>query len=771
MLTTPLSVKSVSEEDGEYLDLWQDGKKIRVPAPFRPYVISKVQMQFDGDVHEEQIVAKPLDTLEPEPYFKYSFPTVQGIRDFNSLLKRDFPQDERDTVFENHCPFIERVAVDQPNFFTQWPDLISHWLTFDIETLSKNGRYFDDIIAISVNNGDETQCFTGKEHDILLEFIQYFTDEDPDVVITYNGKQFDLPRILDRCRHYNIPTEWLGRDGEETWQDSDTGRVHRIEGRLNYDVWESVDGDQSLFGLKNKRLKTVAPHFGIPAIEEETFNTIELLDDIERLIRYCNSDVDATKALADGYLNKDIAISNLLKFPIDEIVNPRGAKHGKKGDRMGRARSGMATLIGRLITQRGMVRGGFVEAGPNYVRYPHIYRRESRNFQGAIVDIWQTGLFDDVLHVDFSGMYPSIQMSVNISPETVKLIDIEPYDEEAEFYRGDGIFCIVDKNLEGNAIIHVDQSFVGGIPRDLADMKVERGKNKEWKKESKTEDQRLRFHSVQLGIKILMNSVGFGVNAPSVVRYGSTPVAMLITGIARYMLNFAIKFIEVQGFAPIECDTDGIYIEWDPYFDRNLFLKNLNDAITEEVSKWGSNPVMEMEADLYKAGYWHKAKNYVLLDDKGDLKITGGAFKGSKSPKMMDDIRNELAWFRLKGCSDEEITPIVKGMMKIANYGMKEMTMGVTNSRAADDYETETMGKKLAKMAEKELGILPSAHTRYEYVYTKSGYGLSLTTDRSQLDYKRYRGMVSTMCENLGWGHISKRYIARPGFVGIRGRR
>ncbi len=786
MLNTPLSVKSIEIDGKEHIQFWRNGQQETVEAPIKPYVVSTYPMVWQGDVEEDTILVRPLHDLKERTAYKYSFPRVQDIRNLNHKLKHDYSTDEACYVRENHCPFIERVAIDKPEFYEQYPDWLGKWLTLDIETLFHGNMDKGYIIAIGFKTGEHnpTECLANyskdyheNEREILLRFVQAFTKYDPDVVITYNGKNFDLPRILDRCRLHGIDDTWLGRDGGPTWVDTEGGRMHRIEGRLNYDVWEVVDGDQSLFGIKNRKLKTVAAYRGLDVIVEDLNDTRVLFNDPEKLIKYCSSDVDITLALAQGYLHKDIAISNLLSYPIDEIVNPRGAKYGKKGDPMGRARSGMATLIGRLITQRGMVQGGYIEYGMNRDRYPKIKR-----IQGATVNIFQKGRFKNILHVDFTGMYPSIQMALNISPETVMLMGMEDYDIDAEFYRGDSVFCIPDANVKKNLIISVDQKVEGCVPKFLMRAKKQRESYK-WEKKMAASRAKgadyLKYDALQLGVKILMNSVGFGVNAPLMIRYGSTPTAALITGVARHLIKFAMNWLRDHDFHPIECDTDGVYVDRD---DASI-IGPLNRAIMEEVTRWAPHPMIQgiagaweqtiqMEATQYAAGYWHKAKNYVLRDNEGNLKITGGGFKSSKMPPFIDAVRDKLTAARLDDVGDEEITPVIKKMMNIKQYDIKDLTMTLRNSKRMEDYETDTLGKKLARMAKDQYGVEPKAHTRYNYVYGKRGkYVLAYNAEHDELDYHKYRTLITKMCENLGWYDIAKKYEKNPGFVGIKGRR
>ncbi len=409
--------------------MWVDGEKKIVDPPFWPYFIVKnhaIEWEKVGEYRAERVVVKPITTLEPIPAMKYSFPSVAPIQQLNFGYLKQLEKEGKSPVVENHLRFIERVAVDAPDFFRQYPNKKNDILCFDIETLTENHVPKDNIIAIAISDGEEIfyEDVTGGTSEAYL--LEWFKDNwskiDPDHVIGYNHKGFDIPRILKRCIQHNIPINWVGRDNE-TPPLTSKFRLEEgiIRGRCMFDVWESVDSDQTLLGnVKNNRLKTIARYRGFPAIEEELSNTIELLKDPPRLRRYNESDVLATLKLYAGYMYEHSTVANLIGFPYDEIINPKGARRGKDKTQKGRAREGITTLIGRIAGARGMGQGGFVEDGKNSDRYPEIFYDQSHlkatkrkaYYQGAIVGLFKDGkmlqqdevlgeMYSPTMHADY----------------------------------------------------------------------------------------------------------------------------------------------------------------------------------------------------------------------------------------------------------------------------------------------------------------------------------------------------------------------------------
>jgi len=178
----PLQAKSYDINGVEHLEIWCNGEKTVVPAPVKPYFYSTTPLMLHCTCYPpcskncvkytvETDHMRILDSLEEIPVWKYSFDSVDEIRAINRQLKKDL--DFAAHIRENHLPFIERVTIDDSGFFASFDEKLENKLTLDIETLSRNGVYFDDIIAISLNHNGETWCITGDEKDILEQFYRH----------------------------------------------------------------------------------------------------------------------------------------------------------------------------------------------------------------------------------------------------------------------------------------------------------------------------------------------------------------------------------------------------------------------------------------------------------------------------------------------------------------------------------------------------------------------------------------------------------------------
>lgn len=769
MLDVPLQAHRKPVNGVENLVLWNNGEEHTVPAPIWPYVIALKPIKFnDIEFEVEQIKVKPLDSFKEQTAYKYSFPVVSRIIELNNELKNR----PKGIVRENHIDFIERCAIDRPEFFQQYKEKLDSVLTFDIETASDGKKYYDEIIAIGVNNGKETWVHTGDEEHILESFRDDWKRTDPDCIVTYNGKEFDLPRVLARAQRYGISDNWVARKQYDI-RANEWGRIHTIPGRCMFDVFDDVGSDQTLFGLKNRKLKTVAAFMGIDAITEDTSNTLALSE--EDLIRYCASDVDVTAKLFKTYAYRTIAIANTIVYPFDALVNPKGAKDGRRGAALGRTKAGSATLIGRIVIARGMGKRGFIENGMNRDRFPEFYL-EGKPFQGAIPELFKQGYFDNILHLDIKSMYPNIQMSVNISPETTSLVGIEPYNQTQKFLRERGkdyvIFCVPDANLKGsgrNAIIKVDQSFYASGPEFLEETTIKRDEYKTKYTESKGTEMEDIYWSAQYGMKVTLNSVGFGINSPPIIRYGSFWVAVLITGIARFIIDFAMKWLVARGFILLEVDTDGTFVTTTKEIDPDQVLADLNEAITEEVSRWGNKPSIEMELDLYDCAYFYKTKNYILRTPEGELKFKGSSFLDSKKPLFCDSFRDTMAEMILDQVPKDEVKDFIKQSMRIEKYSLKELTKRITMTKWAKDYTVNHIAKQMAVIHKELMGEEPPPYTRFEYILQNDGPMLVSHASLDDINMKAYRNMIRDTAELFGYGEIAKQYARNPGLQPVAG--
>src|SRR5438552_5080905 len=247
-MDVPLAAFRSIVNDRQYIDIWTSKGLERVPAPFLPYCYSRTKRPVRA-VNVQEVTVRPVSKLQVEPWYRYDFATVRGVSDMS--------KDERPLeMAENHVAFVERVLIDQPDWFRQFkhgrpPRL----MTIDIEQLTTGAGFpteKDPLIAIGWGVDDaepEVVLGDGKsDRDILEKFLQAVQKHDPDVLVGYNISGYDLPMIVKRLRQNQMDTRRLARGGRLGADDEEVGPI--VEGRLTLEGSNSVKPDPTLHAIK-----------------------------------------------------------------------------------------------------------------------------------------------------------------------------------------------------------------------------------------------------------------------------------------------------------------------------------------------------------------------------------------------------------------------------------------------------------------------------------------------------------------------------------------
>ena len=423
----PLIAKAIIDEntDEQMIEIWTNGKKQIVHGPIDPYIITKKQLEFSmDDINEKVIKCKFLSNLKTVKAFKYSFKNSDYIASINKSLPKSGSDKITSNVTENHIPYINRILLDQPDFFNQFGD--SQPLTvmaMDIETLRSN--YVDQktiiSIAYSFFNGEkwyEIQSNQSGEKEILEWFLKSVETLNPSIITGYFHRAFDFPRIISRCKIHKLDYHRLGREhGTKTWINrrfNETNTV--IPGRILYDILDSVMIDQTLFGLRNKKMKTIAEHFGVESEnwikEPMSADTANIPIDI--LKEHNCDDIKRTVGLFEIYWPNVQEQAEMFNIPLSHVAEGKSQ-----------------TLIADIFLGRGLRQQNIYSDGNNRDRYPEIFNRSRKKGEGAyeaaVVGIYLPGFHKKVYKIDFSGFYPSIMAAFNLSPDVCKIIEYLPY--------------------------------------------------------------------------------------------------------------------------------------------------------------------------------------------------------------------------------------------------------------------------------------------------------------------------------------------------------
>lgn len=383
-MKVPLSVKNFPRGNKEVMQIWFDGQSKIVNAPIRPYFYSEKDIKTNGI--RKTVKKIRLSDYKKNTFYKHGFNNVYQV-----------PRNRKSGVtYEDNIPFILRVRVDKPNFYTKFPNKNKlKFLFLDIEQYTGKESYFptynDRIISIAYCTNDKKMQYlylnkdSKSDQDLLEFFVKDFAKINPDVVVAYN-KNYDIPTIIRRCEEGDVDTKPLTRINKKPY----LGGKSNIEipGRVIYDVYDSVKGDQSLTGnVPNRGLKAVSDYFGFET-EHDVIDTSKTYKYVgtETLKKYNIDDVKRLLHLFEIYFPNIIETAEQLKIPLSEAVDLSTTDLG-------------IIVMGEMYNERNIVANGL-----NYDRYPGIFQRKDNEaaYQGALIGIKKKGLFKPIIKADFS---------------------------------------------------------------------------------------------------------------------------------------------------------------------------------------------------------------------------------------------------------------------------------------------------------------------------------------------------------------------------------
>ncbi len=621
----------------------------------------------------------------------------------------------------------------------------------------------DDLILMADTHDDDS--------DILERFINYVEEVDPDVITGFNIRDFDLPYIVDRCRANNIDPARLGRDGfgEEYSSRDKSGKlkVYRdisLGRRTVFDTYTHwAAQDDQLFGLPDRRLKTLAKHFEPDydwVMGDPLYPKMRELVGTPTLRDYMESDLRATQLMFDIYFPVFDAVAALLgNVTVKEITeNTKG-------------------FLGMHVCRTCCDLAGITYEGTNYDRWGDMALKK----QAAITNTFiPNKVFENPTHLDFSSMYPSIVMTFNISPETTRIRELEKLGRfhcGFDMYTRRMIYSIPDEKLDHNVVIEIDEK-PGQLPmlfKTLYDERVEIKKKLPRHKKGSAAYKRLR--TKESAVKMIMNSTT-GYMGESHAKYADMSQYIAIVGLGRELFKRLVSFIEHKPYdkligryerinkrdgsyfdpkrSPfryvIEGDTDGIYLAKD--IDLEVVNRFLDDLVKTEFKTPKS--YMKLGKTPYKAIYCpnYKGKAYILVDDD-KVTFKGVAFKSSRWPPLFNELKELLA--RAKFLDEGEPREIYLEARRLIMEKKLPVTSFAMHMEVRDpeSYAGNCLPKTIATQARERFKMDNVAGTSFSYVKMKSGYWIVRATDDvdslpAPLDTDYYLKIVDDVVERLG---------------------
>jgi DNA polymerase elongation subunit (family B) len=574
--------------------------------------------------------------------------SVKGYRNLIQFFREGgvdpWGENVRDLVMM--LPPVEQYLISKEKRlfkgFDEYNDITR--MVFDLETTSlepKDGRIF--MIGIKTNKGfmKVIECKDADdERRGLVEFFRLIDEIKPSIISGYNSANFDWFWIFERCKALNLDIKKIAISMNSkkpiSQKESMLKLANEVE-RFNQvqlwgynviDIIHSVRRAQAInSSIKEAGLKYITKYIDAEAKdriyidhtkigsmyaekEEYWLNTEngnykkvgidQKVDEIclrrddtyikttgdDIVERYLDDDLDETLIVDDEFNQATFLLASLVPTTYERAST-----------------MGTATLW-KMVMLAWSYKNGL--AVPK--------KEEKRNFVGGLSRLLKVGYSKDVLKLDYSSLYPSIQLVHDVFPE-----------------------CDITGAMKGL----------------LTYFRNSRIKYKNLAAEYKDIDKKksTSFDRKQLPIKIFINAFFGSLSAPHVFPWGDIDMGEQITCTGRQYLRQMLKFFSKRGYSPLVCDTDGMNFSLpeggvdDRFYvgkGKNWLVKEGKeyrgyDADVAEFNDWFMKGEMGLDCD----GTWDSCinlarKNYATMEHNGKVKLTGNSIKSKKMPKYIE---------------------------------------------------------------------------------------------------------------------------------------
>ncbi len=484
----------------------------------------------------------------------------------------------------------------------QFGDL--HRMQLDIETYISDGFEFpspvregDRIVAVALSGSDGFGCvLSGKHMDertMLAEMVRIIQERDPDVIEGHNLFRFDLEYLESRAFRHGV-TLSLGRNGSPLR--ARPSRMQVADRTIAYRRY-------NIYGRSIVDTWLLAQHYDIASRELEGFGLKELAQhfgvarpnrvyiDPARVSDYFEHRVDDLCAYALDDAREAGALAEMLSpsYFVQAQIFPYSYQTVML--------RGNATKIDALLMRSYLAAGHSIP-----------FTNAPREVAGGHTEIRRCGVAHNVLHCDVTSLYPSLMLEGKHHPANDRL----------------GIFLRILSDLRSFRVQ------AKTAVRELAGI------------------ERRNMEALQQTFKILLNSF-YGYLGFSLGHFNDFEQANTVTRRGRELIQRAIVELENRGALVIEVDTDGIYfVAPFPLDDESAALE-----LVDSISEWMPAGI-RLEIDgRYPAMFSYKMKNYVLLDERGEITIRGSGLKSRGIERFQRRFMEEMFGLLLNGRRDQ----------------------------------------------------------------------------------------------------------------------
>ena len=594
-----------------------------------------------------------------------------------------------------------------------------HRFVFDIETTGldpktskifligmKDNRGF--LKLLSAQNEDE-------ERQMIVDFFKTIDELKPSLIGGYNSAFFDFPFILKRAEILNLNIKKISKtlhpDYTLKQKDGILKLANEMEPYVQTQMWgynivdiahavrraQAINSDIKSWSLKyiTKFIEAEKPnrvYVEGDKIGKIYFDNLEYWMNKEngaykkvgfdsKIDEVCKRRDDVYKLVTGSKIIEDYLDDDLYETMIvDEQFNQANFLLSKL----------VPTTYERLSTMGTATLWKMIMSSWSYKHNLALPRKlEKRKFTGGLSRLVQVGFSKNVLKLDYSSLYPSIQLVHDVFPK-----------------------CDV----------------TGAMKSMLKYFRDTRIKYKNLASEYKSIDPKLAisYDRKQLPIKIFINAFFGSLSAPQVFPWGDIDMGEQITCTGRQYLRQMIMFFMKRGYVPLVMDTDGVNFETPEDREEYKYIgKGLNGLVKEGKEYIGAEADVAEYNDLFLRGemgldidgVWPSTinvarKNYALLTDKGKVKLTGNSIKSKKLQTYVAEFLDKGLRMLLDGKGGEFLDFYYEYVDKLYNrqIPLAKIANKARVKQSIDDYKvhitkTTIAGNMMSRQAHMELLI------------------------------------------------------------------
>ena len=589
-------------------------------------------------------------------------------------------------------------------------------LVFDLETDAlepTDGRIF--MIGIKTNKGYHKviECLDeNQEKGAIIEFFNIINEIKPSIIGGYNSANFDWHWIFERCRILGVDPRKICKslhpEHSYTRKDNLLKLANEVETYTQTSIWgynvidiiHAVRRAQAInSSIKSAGLKYITTYINAEAPDRVYIDHTNIGKMYHEKEEYWLNIKNGKYKKASEYTDLDMKFpGTYIKTTGDDIVERyldddleetlAVDKEFNQGSFL--LASMIPTTYERVSTMGTATLWKMLMLAWSYKNNLAIPEKQSKtDFVGGLSRLLKVGYSKNVLKLDFSSLYPSIQLVHDVFTDC----DVT------------GAMKCMLKYFRDTRIKY----------KQLAEQFYETDKKKS---ES--------YSNKQLPIKIFINSMFGALSAPQVFAWGDMYMGEQITCTGRQYLRQMIKFFMSKGYTPLVMDTDGVnFSSPDDANERKYIGRGLNWKVKEGKEYTGpeadvaeyNDIFMRGEMALDTDGVWPSCinlarKNYAVMDAKGKIKLTGNSIKSKKLPLYIEEFLDKGIKMLLEGDGKSFVEYYYEYLQKIFD---KKVPLSKIAQRAKvklsiDDYKkrltTKTKaGNAMSRMAHMELAI------------------------------------------------------------------